>query len=290
MSQRYEWQRLASAKWADAWEERLRALIGLDRVALATKPSGRFLKLSAWDLNAREARELVESFGGESFPQRHKDWATATARPPRAPLRVAGRLSVVWDTKTHRDETRRFPNRPVLLIPASAAFGTGEHATTSMCLRLLAGAPLPDRFRMLDAGCGSGILAIAGAKLGASRCEAFDFDPIAVRIAKHNAEVNGVSAHVTCKKVDIHRWSPPKPQHDIVCANLFLDLLVQGMPAFAATLKPEGLLIASGIFAVQEPDLTLAMKRNGLRVEHRLKRGRWAAICARHDLRKTSRR
>jgi ribosomal protein L11 methyltransferase len=277
---RFQWQRLASIRWADAWEERLRALIGLDRVAIFTKTNARFIRLTAWNLSSGEARRLQQLFGGASKTQGSIDWAPATSRPNRAPLRVGGRLSVVWDNTARAQETKRFPGRPVILIPASAAFGTGEHATTGMCLRMLAAARIGEASRVLDVGTGSGLLAIAAAKLGAKRCEGFDNDPIAVRIALKNAEANEVAGACFFRRADVVRWSPSARRYDVILANLFLDLLLHAIPKFAKATMPNGAVILSGVLNHQVSAVEDALRTQRFVVREVKSRGKWSALLA----------
>jgi len=174
------WRKLSAQKWEDVWPERLSEFV--DRLAITTLPERKTIRLEVFALTKMEARRLQRAFGGSVATQR-RDWMTPPA-VPRPPIKVRGKLLVVA-SPSERDAAAG--KRPVLLIPADMAFGTGEHATTATCLRLLADvaterADTP--WEMLDLGCGSGILALAARLLGAARVEAGDFDPDCVRIAK----------------------------------------------------------------------------------------------------------
>ena len=113
------------------------------------------------------------------------------------------------------------------------AFGTGEHATTATCRRLLAdiAAELPAGFTALDLGTGAGILAIAAKALGASRVEAVDYDPVAVRIAQQNASTNGFRT-IKVSRGDVLKLAIRRP-FDVVLANLFSDVLIAAAPRIA---------------------------------------------------------
>jgi len=120
----------------------------------------------------------------------------------------------------------------VISIPPHLAFGTGHHATTATVLRLLADFA-EDRagseWSLLDLGTGSGVLAIAGARLGATRVWACDNDPHAVRIARTNAGRNGAK-DIVVDEIDVLRWKPRR-KWTCVAANLFCTILEQAFPA-----------------------------------------------------------
>jgi ribosomal protein L11 methyltransferase len=114
-------------------------------------------------------------------------------------------------------------------------------------------------------GCGSGILAIAAAKLGYSPIVAFDFDPEAVRVAKENAKANRVSFHITQQDLTkMPRRSTEK--FDVVCANLIYDLLIQERDRILARLAPGGTLVLAGILRTQFPKVQRAFEMAGLQL------------------------
>ena len=115
------------------------------------------------------------------------------------------------------------------------AFGTGDHATTSTCLRLLvdyAKEARGGRWSLLDLGCGTGILAIAGALLGAAEVDGFDFDPAAVKIANRNARRHGLK-RLKFTEDDVTKWEPER-EYDVVAANIFFDVLTISFERIAA--------------------------------------------------------
>jgi len=273
----HRWTRIASAKWQDAWEERLRFL-GPSRLALITWPDSRALKIEAYTDEAT-AKRLVERFGGRATRMAPHIWS-GKADAPRAPISIRGKLKIFSDEPAWRKwgESGRAPAG--ILIPAGMAFGTGEHATTATCLRMLCDlrGSLPDGFLAVDLGCGSGILAIAAEKLGASRVEAIDNDPSAVRTAKANVRVNH------CGKVRVVRGSSldfraPAPL-DVVLANLYSDLLAASAGVIARALRPGGTLIFSGVLVRQFGEVAAALEAAGLVVGRRVARGKWCAAIA----------
>jgi ribosomal protein L11 methyltransferase len=180
--------------------------------------------------------------------------------------------------------------KTTLVIPAGMAFGTGEHMTTAMSLRMLErltregvarGAQggtrvrSPDKgFSLLDLGTGSGILALAAARFGAKRITAIDHDPIAIATAKENARRNNIK-QVDFRIADVRRWRFPA-RIDIITANLFSELLIEILPK----LKFAEWLILSGILRSQEPRLLRALKRNEIAVRENNRRGKWVALLA----------
>ena len=120
---------------------------------------------------------------------------------------------------------------------------------------------------MLDMGCGSGILAIAAARLGYEPVAAFDYDLEAVRIARENVKMNKLSGVVHPRRADLTRLPFPKKQYDVVCANLMADLLIAEAKKIRAFVKPGGHLILAGILRREFPIVTKSFQRNGLTLQ-----------------------
>jgi ribosomal protein L11 methyltransferase len=155
-----------------------------------------------------------------------------------------------------------------IILDPGLSFGTGQHATTKFCLEQLAACRRDGtKQAFLDIGTGSGILAIAAAKLGYGPVEAFDFDPEAVRVAKANAEQNSVLANVRLSRKDLTKipLSPIRP-FDVVCANLIFDLLLEQKARIINRLKPGGHLLLAGILQTQFGDIRSVYEQAGLRM------------------------
>ncbi len=267
------WRKLASTKWEDAWAERLAGFA--DRLAITALAGARTIRLEVFQLTKTDAEKLRRMFGGTVTLQ--KKWSPQIAAKPRPPIRIRGKLVVVSSER----ERAAAGKVPALLIPAGMAFGTGEHATTATCLRLLADVAdelAGEKWDALDLGCGSGILAIAARMLGAHRAEAADLDPHAVRTAKENVRANGVSA-VTVKKLDVREWQPTRTWN-VIAANLFSGLLVEIASKIAAATAPGGRLILSGILRAQEAEVVAAYRRAGFDLERIVRKGKWIAARA----------
>ena len=169
-----------------------------------------------------------------------------------------------------------------LKVDAGTAFGSGEHATTQGCLLALDGLAKSKRHvrRVLDVGCGSGILAIAMAHLWPVPVLATDIDPVAVRVAGKNAAINGVGTKVKVAVSD--GWRNPvlrkKAPFDVVTANILARPLCRFAPALAAALAPTGVAVLSGLLDWQERMVMAAHERQGLRLQKRLAIDGWATL------------
>jgi ribosomal protein L11 methyltransferase len=155
-------------------------------------------------------------------------------------------------------------NQAVVVLDPGLSFGTGQHPTTAFCLKQIVRCRAQEkRQTFLDMGTGSGILAIAAAKIGFKTVDAFDFDAQAVRIAKNNARRNRVK--VSIKRQDLTKLSlNPERRYDLICANLVADLLIAERKRILARLKPEGALVLAGVLIRQFPEVQRAYEEAGL--------------------------
>jgi ribosomal protein L11 methyltransferase len=165
----------------------------------------------------------------------------------------------------------------VILIDPGMAFGTGQHPTTAMCLRALEERMRPG-MRVLDLGCGSGILAIAAARLGAAHVLALDLDPLAVKATRENAEANGVSdlIHVSEGTLPVST----RGSFDVIAANISGLTLERLAPHLADSLERGGALVASGFLEDAVKGLGDAFAAAGLRVDEVVAEGVWRALVA----------
>lgn len=165
-----------------------------------------------------------------------------------------------------------------LVIDPAQAFGTGAHATTRLCLELLLSHADASARRgpLLDLGCGSGVLAIAAAKLGFAPVSAVDFDPLSVEATAANAAVNNVVLDVA--RCDLR--NDPVPAAPTVLANLLRPLLLDYARVLATADGPEPphTLIASGLLTHEADEIAAAFAAHGLREQDRRERGEWAAL------------
>jgi len=209
-----------------------------------------------------------------------EDWAHAwKAHFPV--LRVGRRLVIRPTWRRHR----RAPDDVVLALDPGMAFGTGLHPTTRLCLAgieawaekglLAAGAARRGGQRVLDVGCGSGILAIAAGLFGAGELVGLDTDPIAIEATQANARRNGLVRRLSARQGSLPSGDPP---FDFVLANLIASVLVALADELAAELRPRGRLLASGIFVDREAEVRLALEAAGLAVVDRVADGEWVAL------------
>ena len=206
---------------------------------------------------------------------READWASAW-KSHFPVLRVGRRLVVRPTWRRHRAA----PDDVVLALDPGMAFGTGLHPTTRLCLAALdqLGADgLIEGARVLDVGCGSGILAIAAAKLGARSVLGVDTDPIAVEATTANVRRNRLARRVRARFGSLPSEADP---FDLVVANLIASLLVALAEPLREELRPGAVLLASGIFVDREADVRAAFGSVGLEVVRRSSEGDWVAFQA----------
>jgi ribosomal protein L11 methyltransferase len=222
----------------------------------------------------REIGELATAVVHES------EWATAWRRHVRV-MRIGRRIVIRPTWRRHR----RMPDDVVIAMDPGMAFGTGLHPTTRLCLAgierwadegLIGASAAPDgRARLLDVGCGSGVLAIAAGLLGAGELVGVDTDPIAVDSTLANARRNRIARRVRAWVGSVPTGAGP---FDLVAANLVASVLVAIAPELHDELRPGGRLLASGIFVDREGDVRSALVAAGLAIVRRDAEGDWVAL------------
>ena len=216
------------------------------------------------------------------------DWAEAWKQHYHL-LRIGRRLVVVpaWETYEAAQ------GEVVIRLEPGMAFGTGLHPTTRLCLEAIE-QRLPAGQAVLDVGTGSGILAIAAAKLGAGPVLAIDADPQAVASAQQNIALNGVAGQVQVRHSTVPGGAdlpvcfvldhPLEPldagQFDLIAVNILAPVIVGMAPALAARLTPGGNLIAAGLVDSQESEVVAALSAQGLQVVNRSQEKDWICLTA----------
>ena len=151
----------------------------------------------------------------------------------------------------------------VLELDPGMAFGTGTHPTTCLCLEAMEDLIFPEA-TVFDVGCGSGILSMAAAKLGAAQIKAVDIDGVAVRTARQNVAKMGLSDRIEVRQGDLLHGT--KGRADLIVANILADVILMLLPDIPPKLKDGGVFFASGIIEAYREDVTQAAARVGLRV------------------------
>ena len=216
-----------------------------------------------------------------------EEWAEAWKQYFK-PLRVSERLTIkpTWEDYTAG------PDERIIEIDPGMAFGTGSHATTSLCLRTLEQV-IQGGEDVIDVGTGSGILAIAAMKLGARHVLAIDLDPVAVSSARSNAALNGLEEQITVRESDLlavlHSQATESDKQSlgvrlpvqIVVANILAEIILLFIDDVYQALVPGGVYIVSGIISSKEAEVTRALEAAGFHIENVNRDQDWVAIVAR---------
>jgi ribosomal protein L11 methyltransferase len=251
-------------------------------LAIIEEAGRKRLELQVASPSRTELQRLAKQFGGRIL-KLPDNWLKRFSREHQTePIKIGKRLVIanVGRTSVARVRAKEGESRPKgpshIVIPAGTAFGTGEHVTTAMSLRLLE--KLTRRWKpgwsIVDLGTGTGIIALAATRLGATRVIGIDNDPGAIATAKENARLNKIRA-VQFHAEDVRRYKLPR-RTDIITANLFSELLVEILPKLKATRR----MILSGILRNQERDVTCAFRQQKIGIIQARRRGKWVAILA----------
>ena len=170
--------------------------------------------------------------------------------------------------------------RCVLSIDPGAAFGTGTHATTSMCLEALEELVSPD-ITVLDIGSGSGILSIAAVLLGAKQAIGVDIDPVAVRVATENAKLNNVEDKTEYILGNLDEKITDK--YDIVVANIVADAIIALSQSASEKMKENGYFLCSGIIDIRADEVEKALKLRGFNIVRKITNNNWVAFLANRE-------
>lgn len=204
---------------------------------------------------------------------KRENWAESWKRHFK-PLSIGGTLLL----KPSWSPRKAKPGQRVIVLDPGLSFGTGHHATTSFCLREIVRFCQRGGGSFLDIGTGSGILAIAAAKLGAKPIEAFDFDPEAVRVARENTNRNCVAGKLLLSRKDVTRIPHrARKQFDLVCANLISNLLMQECERIISRVTPTGTLVLAGILQKEFEQVQNCFEARGLKLVRRRDEKEWAS-------------
>lgn len=234
--------------------------------------------------NALEALEfLKERFTAEGIPFSvesvgvdDKDW-NENWKKYFHPIEIGEKLAVVPSWENYENSE----NRTILSIDPGAAFGTGTHATTSLCLEMLQ-KKITSSTKMLDIGTGSGILALASVLLGAESAVGVDIDAQSVKTAKENAEINKIANKTEFFVGDLA--DKVNGKYDVICANIVADVIIRLLPDVHTFLKANATLIISGIIDIRKDDVLKAVKENGFKITEECYKDNWCAFSLERDI------
>ena len=241
-----------------AWFETVEALRGLEG-SLKALPD-----ITGMDLGSLRIRQqgVQEQDWSECWKQYYK------------PFRAGKNLVIkpsweTWDAQ---------PGDLIIELDPGMAFGTGTHETTAMCVEMI-----EKHYRggkVLDVGTGSGILAIAAARLGATDVLGVDIDPMAVHVARENVEKNGLSAVIDIREGDLVAGLE-NVKCEFAVANILADVIALLAGPLKNHLTADALFVCSGILKEREQDVLDVLKKNGYAVFDRMQKGDWVALAAR---------
>lgn len=205
-------------------------------------------------------------------PVQEEDWANAW-KVYFKPERI-GKKTVIKPTW---EEYAPQPGELVIEIDPGMAFGTGNHATTALCIQLLEDYVQPG-MQVLDVGTGSGILAIQAALLGAAQVQAMDFDTVAVAAAKENIALNQLTDKVSIAHSDL--LAAAQGKGELLIANIVADIIIRLTPDTLGYLQGPKLFISSGIIDIRKDDVIAALTQNGFSIVEVREKDGWVAIVA----------
>ena len=202
-----------------------------------------------------------------------KDWNEQWEQEGFEPIIVGNNRLAIHDG-------RHLPSQPADIsveIDARLAFGTGTHETTQMICEWMLDMPMKD-LRVMDAGCGTGILGIVALKLKASHVTAYDIDEWSSGNTRHNAVINRVDSQLSVYCSDASLLDSKTADYDLVLANINRNILLNDMPRFCQIMKQDAKLILSGFYTEDIPLLEARGKELGLTLTGAKNRDKWASI------------
>lgn len=210
-----------------------------------------------------------------------KNWNAAWEEQGFSPIQIASEILIYDLPHTAAEELQQYTEPIKLGIEARQAFGTGEHATTKMILEELTHISLAGK-RVLDCGCGTGILSLASSKLGAEEVVAYDIDEWSVNNTSHNARLNAVE-NVTVLHGDAHVLSHVSGMFDILLANINRNIILADLHTFVSVVKADGIFIFSGFYEMDAVSLEEKAKELGLNLMSQSLSSDWCCLVFRKN-------
>ena len=201
-----------------------------------------------------------------------EDWANSW-KAYYKPIKIGERIVIVpaWEKYEPKE------GEIIVRMDPGMAFGTGTHETTRLVIGLL------EKYvrggeRVLDVGCGSGILAICASKLGAESCKAYDIDPVAVKVARENIKDSNLQ-NVTCDVSDLLRQvDKSSAPYGVICANIVADIIIRMTPDIGDFMDENSVILASGIIVERSEDVVECFEKNGFSIVERVEDNGWCAL------------
>jgi ribosomal protein L11 methyltransferase len=201
-----------------------------------------------------------------------EDWSTAWKKYYK-PFKLTDRIVI----KPTWEEYEKQPGDIIVEMDPGMAFGTGTHETTQMCSILL-DKYTQDDTEVLDVGCGTGILSIIAAKLGAKKVEAVDIDEVAVKVAKENIDLNMETAKVKAFRGILSDINRDENKYDIIVANIIASVIIDLSSIIPCYLKNNSLFITSGIIKERKQEVIDSCVKSGMELIETLEAGEWVAM------------
>ena len=285
----FVWSKVSPLSKQPVFEDRFLSLAQTNAVITEISGKKRF-RIEVYCNDKEEAQKLLKEFGGQLSELKVKDWARLNASSERAPIKIRDRFIITGSNKKSEIKkiSRSFEGRDVISIPAALAFGTGDHETTSTCLRLLVDIAREytknnKEWSLCDIGTGTGILAIAAKMLGSKKVECFDFDSTAISIAKRNI-LRNQTPDIFIYEADLFEWKPKKKTSwDIITANIFANVLNANLSKIFNALAPGGNLILSGILREHEKSVIETAEKTSLTEPMIYRKGKWVSMHYKKD-------
>jgi ribosomal protein L11 methyltransferase len=280
----FVWSKVSPVSKQSILEERFLGLAQTNAV-ITELPGKKRFRIEVYCDDKNDGQNLLNEFGGRLSKLKIKDWVKLNASSKRPPIKIRDRL-IITDTDDPKEIKKicdRFEGRDVISIPAALAFGTGDHETTSTCLRLLVDLAKEHNknnkeWSLCDIGTGTGILAIAAKILGSKMVDCFDFDSTAISIAKRNISRNQTSG-IFIYETDLFEWEPKKKNcWDIITANIFANVLNANLSKIFNALAPGGNLILSGILREHENSVIESAQKTSLTNPIIYRKGKWVSM------------
>ena len=201
-----------------------------------------------------------------------EDWANSW-KAYYKPIKIGDKIVIVpaWEKYTAKE------GEIIVRMDPGMAFGTGTHETTRLVIKLLE-KYVQSGMRVADVGCGSGILAICASKLGAKECNAYDIDPVAVKVANENVKDSGLD-NVKCAVSDLLKQVDKSGgAYDIICANIVADIIIRMMPDVGELMDENSVILASGIIVERSEDVINGFETHGFKIVERVDENGWCAL------------